>query len=239
MRHYYSESEIEFLRENSEKYTCVEITKVFNEIFGTSLSIGAIRIKMSNLGLKYILENGIHKYTNEEKKWLRNNFDKHSYKELAILFNEKFECNITEDKLKDVCVKQLKLSKSNNSGQFCKKQRCINLLPIGTEKIDNRGYTWIKISDIPYDEDKTQNENKLVNWILKQNYVYEQAYGNIPDNYFVIFLDGNKENFELSNLYCVNRTIHAVMCKNRWYTCNKDNTLVALKWCELFYALKE
>ena len=60
----------------------------------------------------------------------------------------------------------------------------------------------------------------------------------IPEGYFVIFLDNNQMNFDISNLYCVNRKIHVIMSKNKWYTNNKENTLTAIKWCELYYVLK-
>ena len=237
MRHYYTVAEENFLKENVCKYDCVKLTDTFNKTFSTSLSVDSLRFKMSRMGLVYTTKN--HVYTKEEKEWIKENYDNHTYEELAKLFNKIFKCNVTSKKLQEVCNKQLKLNKTNNAGRFLKKQTCINAMPIGTEVTGSDGYTWIKINDIPYDEKKSVNQNKLNNWILKHKYIYEQNYGVVPDKMFVIFLDQNKENFSLDNLYCVNRKIHAVMCKNRWYTCNKDNTLAALKWCELYYALQQ
>lgn len=234
MRHYFTSLEEDFLRKNVCKYDCVEITNMFNKTFNTLLNIDSIRSKMSRMELTYITKN--HVYTKTEKEWIKENYDDYTYEELATLFNNVFNCNVTAEKLQEVC-RCLKIHKTNNKGRFLKKQTCINAMPIGSEITDADGYTWIKINDIPYDENISANQNKLNNWILKHKYIYEQKYGVVPDDMFVIFLDKNKENFSLDNLYCVNRKIHAVMCKNRWYTCNKDNTLAALKWCELFYAL--
>ena len=45
-------------------------------------------------------------------------------------------------------------------------------------------------------------------------------------------------NCDISNLYMVNRKIHMTMTSNNWYSENKQQTLTALKWCELFYAIK-
>lgn len=76
------------------------------------------------------------------------------------------------------------------------------------------------------------------NWVQKHRYIYEQQHGEIPNDHIIIFLDGNKTNFSINNLYCISRKIHAVMNKNRWFSENPDLTLTAIKWCELFYALK-
>ena len=94
------------------------------------------------------------------------------------------------------------------------------------------------VNDVGYFEGKIDNKKYKINWMPKHKYIYEQHYGKIPEGYFVIFLDNNQMNFDISNLYCVNRKIHAIMSKNKWYTNNKENTLTAIKWCELYYVLK-
>lgn len=54
-------------------------------------------------------------------------------------------------------------------------------------------YDLVKVSDAP---GKTR-------YMRKNRYVYEQAYGPVPDDYCVIFLDGNPQNYSLDNLRAV------------------------------------
>lgn len=84
-----------------------------------------------------------------------------------------------------------------NSGCF-KKGHKINTLPIGSEHIDKQ---WGRITI------KTKN-----GWRLKQRYLYEQYHGRkLAGNEKVIFLDGDKNNFEKDNLVAINNSILAFM----------------------------
>lgn len=75
--------------------------------------------------------------------------------------------------------------------------------------------------------------------MLKRRYVYEQAYGKIPPSHRIIQLDGDKMNFKLDNLYCIPSKFIPTINKNHWLTDSREHTLAAIKWCELFYAMKE
>ncbi len=76
--------------------------------------------------------------------------------------------------------------------------------PIGTEKRLWDGYTWVKVNNIP-------NAKKSVNWKQKHRLVYEQHYGAVPKNHIVIFLDGDKENFNPENLVAITRGELAIL----------------------------
>jgi hypothetical protein len=71
-----------------------------------------------------------------------------------------------------------------------------------------------------------------------QKKIYQDAHGEIAPGKMVCFLDGNPHNFDLDNLYPIDRKISAVMSNNRWWTDSKEHTLTAIKWCELYYAIK-
>jgi hypothetical protein len=75
--------------------------------------------------------------------------------------------------------------------------------------------------------------------IPKRRYVWEQAYGPIPEKHKIIHLDGDCMNCDLDNLYCIPYKFTAILNKNRWMTDSREHTLTAIKWCELFYAMKE
>ena len=82
------------------------------------------------------------------------------------------------------------------------------------------GYHYIKVG-----------KNK---WVKKQRYLYEQAHGvKLPTRMRVIFLDGDKNNFDIDNLKAVDsRTI--LMAKNKnLFTSDKETTETGLLVSEL------
>ena len=81
-----------------------------------------------------------------------------------------------------------------NDGCFLPGHRSANAVPIGTERKSD-GYTWVKIQD--------GHKNK--NWMLKQRLIWEEHRGPIPDGYNVIFIDGNRDNFDIENLELVSQ----------------------------------
>ena len=230
----YSQEEIDFLKENAQKYTYKELAIVFNKKFNTSKSIDSIQqMCMKKLKIKAISEK-IH-YSEEEKQFLIDNIGNHSYAELAVLFSKKFKRETTKGRMSDVCSKQLKILRNKNTGQFLSEKR--PKYEVGDEITRKDGYILVKYND-EYFPGKTTSEDYRKNWILKQKLIYERKYGQIKDNEFIVFLDKNKYNFDIDNLYCVNRKVHGIMCSNNWYTDNPEFTLTAINYCELMIALK-
>ncbi len=176
-----------------------------------------------------------HLYTEEEKQFLRNNISQCTYQELTDIFNAKFGTDVSKYSISDVCIKRMGIRRNQNTGTFKVGARRQKAAPIGAER-DFNGYIFVKVADT-YFPGTTSYEEFTKNWRCKQRVIYEQAYGKIPEGNIVIFLDNNNRNFSIDNLYCIDRKIHACMCKRRWYTSDRDITLAAIKWCELYYAL--
>lgn len=179
-----------------------------------------------------------HRFTPEQDMWLRQHIEHcDSYRHLTEMFNKYFHVTVGKYSLSDRCIKQLGIHRNANAGIFQKGEQHAKMYKIGDERIYD-GYVWVKINDIQH-SGKTSAKKFRENWMPKQRYIYEQHCGKIPDGCMVVFLDGNPMNFSVSNLYCIPRKINTVMNRNRWFTANRENTLTAIKWCELFYALKE
>jgi hypothetical protein len=69
---------------------------------------------------------------------------------------------------------------------FKKGQIPVNLKPEGSERKDKDGHILIKVGNT---------------YVHKQRYIYEQTHGiEVPKDHVVAFADGNKENFDISNL---------------------------------------
>ena len=98
------------------------------------------------------------------------------------------------------------------------------------------GYLWVKVNDVKGSrKDRSTSEN----WIQKQRLVWSQTYGEIPKGHQIVFLDQNRSNFDIDNLYCLNQCAMTRMIRNGWFTTDRELTLTAIKLCELHHALNE
>lgn len=151
------------------------------------------------------------------KQFILDNYKGRYNQELADLFNQKFNTNITSR-----TIKSYKANNKLNSGltgmfrkgqtphnkgkkmpkevyekvkhtMFAKGNVPPNHRPVGSERISKDGYIEVKVAE----------PNK---WRLKQRVVYEEAKGKIPEGCTIIFLDGNKRNFDIDNLRCITRS---------------------------------
>lgn len=157
------------------------------------------------------------KYTDEMKQFILDNYKGRYNQELADLFNQKFNTNITSRTIKSykannklnsgLSGKFRKGQAPHNKGKkmpkevyekvkhtmFAKGSVPPNHRPVGSERISKDGYIEVKVAE----------PNK---WRLKQRVVYEEAKGKIPEGCPIIFLDGNKRNFDIDNLRCITRS---------------------------------
>lgn len=85
---------------------------------------------------------------------------------------------------------------------FKKWNRTWHTKELYSERLDKEGYTIIKIAE--------PNE-----WMRKHRWIWEQKYGEIPENHVIIFADGNKENFDIENLILVSRAELAILVRCR------------------------
>ena len=174
------------------------------------------------------------RFTAEQEEWLRNHYYLvSSYQELTDLFNETFGTSRKKTQLMDKCTKCLRLGGMPNPSKYGQKEK--EQLPIGTIRESQVG-TYIKVMDVPPKQNISGYADPY--WLPLQRKIYEDVHGKIAPGQMVCFLDGNSKNFDIDNLYCIDRKISVIMSKNRWWTNDREHTLTAIKWCELHYALK-
>lgn len=114
-----------------------------------------------------------------------------------------------------------KINVGGNRTSFKKGHIPTNTDFIGTEKVLKDGYIWVKVNNLP-------NAKKNVNWIQKQRLVYEQYFGPVPDGYLVIFADGNKRNFDPTNLLLATKAEILYLNRNHYISGDKEITESAL-----------
>ena len=140
-----------------------------------------------------------NRFTEEEQLFIKNNVKGKTVIELTDLFNKTFDTNIRENQMRN--FKKKNKLKSGVNTKFNKGQVPHNYKKVGSEFVDNRGYTYIKVSEPN-------------NWKMKQRYIYEKNKGKISTGYSVIFADSDKTNFDSDNLMLV-RNKDKLVAKNK------------------------
>ena len=181
----------------------------------------------------------MHRYSEEQKEFIiTNNYGKYS-KELAEMFNQHFNTNITakeiayfrrNNKLKSGLTGQFKKGNvAHNKGKkqieymsqesiertkktrFKKGNKPKNYRPIGSERITKDGYIEVKVAD----------PNK---WETKNKIIYKQYFGDIPEGHKIIYADGNKLNNDINNLILVSDNEELIMNRHKLRTENIELT---------------
>ena len=110
--------------------------------------------------------------------------------------------------------------------QFPKGHRPANYKPVGSERIDAGGYTWVKITD-----PKT--------WRMKHVLIWEAANGPVPNGHVVIFADGDKSNIVLDNLLLVSRRQLSVINKRGLIANSAELTKTGVAIADIYLKIGE
>ena len=180
-------------------------------------------------------------YTEEENHWLSENLDAGTYKELADLFHAHFGRTVSASGLRKQVAKLGLNGKKYNSSHNIRGKCIRDVYPIGAEYTNADGTVYIKVADnrSVYNKKLPGGYTNGGNWRKKAYHNWEQAYGNIPKGKRLVYLDSNKSNCDVSNLYFTDLRIQMRLGRNGWQSTNRELTLAAIKWLELFFALKE
>lgn len=171
-----------------------------------------------------------HRYTEEEKEFLKNNVKGRTNKELTDLFNERFDEDLLVSQIANFKTSRglksgldnkfsnghtpwntgLKGFRKGHKSGFKKGNTPWHTREVGSERIDRDGYLEVKVAD--------PNE-----WKYRHHLVWVENNGPIPEGYVVIFADQNKSNFNIDNLLLISRSQLAIL--NRRGLIQKDAEL--------------
>lgn len=216
----YTQEQIAYLREIAPGRYLYLIVQMMNERFGTALSASQIKCLMVRNGIK----NGMQLRcppeklkrltTPEQDAWIKAHAAGKTSAELIAMIKEKFGIVFTVEQMKGYKTRKRintgltgRFEKGHipfNKGRkmpaeiyakaaptmFKKGQLPVMTRPVGAECWRDDGYLWVKVAQ----------PNK---WRLKHRVIWEAANGHIMPGYKIIFADGNRSNFDISNLICV------------------------------------
>ena len=182
-----------------------------------------------------------HIWSDEEKQYLAEITPGRGYKEIQSMMSCKFGFDYTHHQIKGAITRNKLntgrtgrfekghatwnkgtkgLTKANVTS-FKKGQKSHNYKPVGSERITKDGYCEIKVSDTGR------------RWKSKHLVVYEKHHGKVPRGSVVIFLDGDKRNFDIDNLHLVTRGQLAMLNKNSLIQKDADLTKTAINVVDL------
>jgi hypothetical protein len=197
-----------------------------------------------------------NKYTEEHLEFCRKWFPIYDMNTLYPMFIKEFNITITKKGLYSLCKRHG--IKSGRTGQFVKGQEPWNrgqpqsqwMSPEGIEKckatyfqkdrsINNSNHNEVpvgtEIIELGYVRVKTSERNGLAShpwWKWKHHMIWEQHYGPIPKGHKIIFIDGDRFNFDINNLMCVPDDVHLRMNQHGYYNHTPDITKAGLSICE-------
>lgn len=238
--HKYTEEDIYFIKDNIDNMSYREMSVFFEKKYQTKFIPDSISHVARRNGIKKSIriyndrKNSCYKneYTEEQLIFLKETFSScKKWKELADLFNKKYKTSYSSNEIRGICKKKYGFV-MENSTTFKRNHHPLKL-SIGTERIGSGGKVCVKVSDFELPSGNASN------WKQKSRVIYESVYGEIPKGNTIIHLNGNTNDFDISNLYCVSRSVMACLMRNDWYKENQEITLTAVKCAELMCKLKE
>ena len=164
-----------------------------------------------------------NKYSKEFEKEMLKKAPKKKIEQLLKIANDKYNYPITKEMLREYLSKRQIRYKGYNP----KKVNVMgNRIPIGTEYVKPDGMVLVKVAP-----------NK---WEYKQRYIYEQYYNvELSKRTMVVFLDGDRSNFDISNLMAVSTPEYNCIKNKKLISNNGMFTKTALLGARLHYKIKE
>ena len=224
----YTEEMHQFILKHYKDVPVKELARMFNQHFKTDVTDDAMKSYLTNRKMKNGRPGGKPKgyyskqFPKEVAEYIKKNYIGTGHKEMAAVLNEIFGTSYTQSQIKGfysnhnlnsgLTGRFEKGHVSANKGQKMSKdlyEKCkgtmfkkgnvpSNHRPVGSERVTKDGYIEVKIAE----------PNK---WRLKHLVAWERVNGPLPKGYAILFLDGNKQNTDISNLRLMSRSELLIM----------------------------
>lgn len=220
----YPKGMIEWVQQHYLEYDLPELTRKINEMFGTSMNAKAVSSMKKRYKLSGAPRAKIYTDTFPEEicRFIEANYIGTGHKEMAEMLWQQFGREYTPQQIKSFYANRklnsgltghfVKGQESHNKGQkmsreqyekckatmFQSGNRPHNTLPVGSIVPTTDGYYKEKIAEPDV-------------WEFCHLKAWREANGEIPEGCLVSFKDGNKENWDISNLILLTKEEHAYL----------------------------
>lgn len=222
-----------FIVAHVEGCTAKDLAELVNAEFGTEFTAASMKSYKANHKLKSGTPCGLPKgrptdlYPAHVTEYIKTHYKGTNYAKMAVQLKETFGVEYTPNQIMGY-YKNHKLN-SGLTGRFekghvppnkgkkgyyapgCEKgwfrkgNTPWDTAPVGTVVV-REGYLWKKLTNKP--------DGGRFNWKQLHLILWEEAYGPVPEGFYVAFKDGNPQNCTLDNLMLVSKAENIVM--NRW-----------------------
>lgn len=190
---------VEYFEKHHKEYNIHEWIRIAMQQFNEEFTQKQMRHFFSIRGLpvKPMRETKRKIFNRRMYEYLKIYGETHTVKEWVPILKEMFD--------EDFTLKQMQTYFNRHQipmkYESPKKAHTNTGYPIGSERTKSDGMVQVKVA--PH------------KWEYKQRYIYEQYYGvDLPEDVYVIFLDQDRTNFDISNLRAVTRHEAAKMVRN-------------------------
>ena len=164
-----------------------------------------------------------NKYSHEFEEEMYKKAPNKTIEKLLDIAINKYGYKITKEMLREYLSKREIRYKGYNPN---KAKAMGDKIPIGTEYTKPDGMVLVKVAS-----------NK---WQYKQRYIYEQYHKvELPKDIMVIFLDGDRTNFDINNLMAVSTPEYNCIKNKDLLSKNGMATKTAILGARLYYKIKE
>ena len=227
-----------------------EVTAKVNEKFGRDLTVKQVKAHCNNLKLRNGCRHGLPSgysilFTKAEQDFIAEHYKGILTADLTDMLNKEFGTDYKPSQVRSYKKnrhmssgvdgtfraegRRYKLPKGtripgSEKGWFKKGQMPHNHMEVGAQVFTFDGYIKVKIAEPNY-------------WEFLHKLVWQEANGPIPPEHNIIFLDGNKQNCSLENLYCLPKDEYGALQALR--SENPEITLTAAAVVKLKYLALE
>lgn len=153
-----------------------------------------------------------NKYSKDFEKEMYSMANRYSFDIMYRVATEKYKYDIDRESFRKYLSKR-KIRYTNFNTKLSKTP--VTAVPIFSERKKADGMTQIKVS-----------EHK---WMYKQRYIYEQYHNvKLKSTDYVIFLDGDRNNFDIDNLMCVDCRVSSIYANMRLTYTTPEITKLAI-----------
>ena len=206
----FSEAQREYIRENYAVMTYKDITYALNKKYRSSFTISQIKTYCAKIGIS----KNHSPVTREVIHFIRQIMPIQAVK-AAELVNAKFGTSYTSKSIRQFTFQYRIKNGSFNSSETCGMKKPIYSEHIITSSANGKQYIHIKFQN---------KEGYKYNWKKKHIWVWEQAYGPVPDGHTIVFLDNNTLNCSIENLCLVSDQIYMNMYFHKLFSNNPEVT---------------
>ena len=220
------------LEHYKDYHNCPELVKALKDNFGLNANVPAIKFWFSKrFGMTTVY--GRYDFSEEEKEFVKKYYPDHGPEQTTEMLNEIFNSNRVVNSVKHLANGKLGLKLNDDFRQKLIKSRVENMITahsrdVGSVRkcIKKNGHTEYRI--------KTNDGQ----WKIAGLVIWEKAYGPVPKDHRVIYLNGDNSDFSLDNLYLASDKLAYQVVSNKHYqTKNPEITKSLIKYYELRNAL--